>query len=91
MLERLHAPSLELLEVSEIRNWRIQWRASFEDALPNLRALKIDVVWDDSGRYGNRDKLSEDEWDTLVTMYRRSIFLWNDHYTESTAFGSQKV
>jgi hypothetical protein len=81
MLERLHAPSLELLEVSEIRNWRIQWRASFEDALPNLRALKVKVGWDDSGMYGNGDKPSEDEWHTLVTMYRRSIFLWNDHYT----------
>jgi hypothetical protein len=79
LLEQLHAlPSLERLEVHSLTNWAIQWKPSFEHGFRNLRGLMIEV-WD-SGVGGNGSNPSEVEWDTIMTMYRKSILFWNDHF-----------
>lgn len=79
LLEQLHAlHSLERLEVHSLTNWAIQWKPSFEHGFRNLRGLMIEV-WD-SGVGGNGSNPSEVDWDTIMTMYRKSILFWNDHF-----------
>jgi hypothetical protein len=84
ILDQLHAPSLEFLEVENVTDWRIQWRESFDDAIPNLRGLRLRVKeWDEDVEMfdSEEDRKSEEKmppssvkWNTVLTLYRRSIF-----------------
>jgi len=84
ILDQLHAPSLEILKVENLTDWRIQWRESFDDTMPNLAGLSLhirggdeDVVMFDSEEdYETEENMppSNVKWDTVLTLYRRSIF-----------------
>jgi len=89
LLEHLHAPSLERLEVAGMVDWRVQWRESFGEAFPNLRGLMIEVHWEEVVEmYDDGEGPAEGElmpppgivkWDNILTWYRRSIFLWIEY------------
>src|SRR5271155_2257331 len=83
ILQVLHAPSLEILELENVTDWRIQWQKSFEDTIPNLRGLSLyikgyedDVMFgDEDDRWAKADMPPTDiKWDTVLTLYQRSIF-----------------
>ena len=85
ILEQLHAPSLENLQVNGIGDWRVQWRPSFEETLRNLRSLRLDIDEEDDVMYDDGETPPRDEvvpppgnvkWDTFVTLYQRSILFW---------------
>jgi hypothetical protein len=88
ILERLHTPSLTILEVEMVRDWRIQWRASFDEAIPNLRGLRLDapdedeVMDDDEEVWASPEILrpSTVKWDSVLALHQRSIFFNMDFY-----------
>jgi hypothetical protein len=94
ILDQLHAPSLEILDVEHLTDWRIQWRESFDDTMPNLVGLRLhikeedeDVMMFDSGEdYESEEKMvpSNVKWDTVLTLYRRSIFFQMILYHDSS-------
>ena len=83
ILQVLHAPSLEILEVENVIDWRIQWQKSFEDTIPNLRGLSLYIEgYEDDVMFGDEDDIwaganmppTDIKWDTVLTLYQRSIF-----------------
>jgi len=79
----LRAPSLEILELENVTDWRIQWRKSFEHTIPNLRGLRLNIKgYEDDVMFGDEDDLfgqattppTDIKWDTVLTLYQRSIF-----------------
>jgi hypothetical protein len=83
ILQVLHAPSLEILELENVTDWRIQWQKSFEDTIPNLRGLRLDIKgYEDDVMFGDEDDQwaeanmppTDIKWDTVLTLYQRSIF-----------------
>ena len=87
ILESLEAPSLETLEVGPVLDWRLEWRKSFEDAIPNLRGLRVEIEWpEDEDEQDELDGPPKDvKWETVMTLYHRSIYFdihkgWDDHH-----------
>ena len=84
ILDQLHAPSLEILEVEYLTDWRIQWRELFDDTMPNLAGLRLRireweegvVMFDSEEDHEREEKMppSNVKWDTVLTLYRRSLF-----------------
>lgn len=84
ILDQLHAPALEILEVDNISDWRIQWPESFEEAIPNLRGLRLHMSgWEDDVMFDSPPPDLDSEqrippssvmWNTALTLYRRYIF-----------------
>jgi len=83
ILDQLQALSLEILEIDNLTDWRIQWRESFDDTMPNLAGLRLDinraedaVMFDSEEDRWSEEKMppSDVKWDTVLTLCRRSIF-----------------
>lgn len=84
ILESLQAPSLEILEVRRIVDWRLEWRKSFEDAIPNLCGLRLGLDWSEAEEFeAEKDRPPNDvKWETVMMLYQRSIYFdiynsWN--------------
>jgi hypothetical protein len=95
ILDQLHCPSLEVLEVANVTDWRIQWRDSFDDAIPNLGGLELHIKdWEGREMFdGEEDQMSEEQmppssvmWNTVLTLYRRSIFFDISYYNPDSPF-----
>jgi hypothetical protein len=85
VLDQLYAPSLRMLEIDGIEDWRIQWRETFlEQAFPKLLGVLLstgtewidDVMWgpealdeDDEGPFPPSSRM----WNTVLAFYTRDI------------------
>ena len=94
ILEQLRVPSLQFLEIVEVDDWRIQWRDSFKDALPNLQGLRLEVPWDDPVMWNEGEfpyyefeetiaPPSNIMWDTVLTFYQQSVFFHIEYPDEA--------
>lgn len=95
ILEQLRVPSLQFREVDGVDDWRIQWRDSFKDALPNLRGLRLKshsddpVMWNAEPDYEFEENISPPSnvmWDTVLTFYRQSVFFHIEYHHYHSAF-----
>ena len=87
IFEQLCVSSLVILDVDNVPDWRIRWRESFKERLPNLQLLVLnrydndDVMWDnvqDEEMEGRRPP-SDIMWHSFRTLHQQSI-LFDDWY-----------
>lgn len=90
ILEQLHCPSLEYLEVDSVSDWRINWRSSFATSIPNLISLRLKIGYEARVMFDNEDDDTEKQpthtnimWESVLTLRKHCIFLDLTYYDET--------